>query len=159
MRAAREVARTLLKAPGAVRGFAAEASQGICPGHAGPETTHHSTKWFFRRAAEKAEKAGKQSQEEIKKGLRGDMIGAVILGIPAIGGFTYDLIWGLEEHDHNAVIPPYPWMRLRTRQRFPWGEDGLFEEKEHPSVAPEWPIPEDSHFHIRGQGHGHGAAH
>ncbi|MEW5306284.1 MAG: hypothetical protein WDW36_008757 [Sanguina aurantia] len=51
----------------------------------------------------------------------------------------YDFVIGLEE-EHDVVIPPYPWMRIRRLPGMPWGEEGLFDK--HPRVAKVWP-PEE----------------
>jgi hypothetical protein len=36
------------------------------------------------------------------------------------------------QEEFEGQIPPYPYMRMRTRQTFPWGTDrGLFEVHQH----------------------------
>lgn len=36
------------------------------------------------------------------------------------------------QDEFEGEIPPYPYMRIRTRETFPWGTDkGLFEVHQH----------------------------
>jgi hypothetical protein len=36
------------------------------------------------------------------------------------------------QDEFEGEIPPYPYMRMRTRETFPWGSDlGLFEKHQH----------------------------
>mmetsp|Transcript_4872 Transcript_4872/g.10462 ORF Transcript_4872/g.10462 Transcript_4872/m.10462 type:complete len:128 (+) Transcript_4872:163-546(+) len=83
---------------------------------------------------------------ENQKALRKEMFGFLLLGPAGAGLMLYDFVVGLEE-EHEVVIPPYPWMRIRRFPGMPWGDDCLFEY--HPRVAKEWPpaegLPEKGH--------------
>jgi hypothetical protein len=70
-------------------------------------------------AAQIAADAGKP------KGSMVDTIGVYTVTPIAIGVFIYDVIYPEEEFE--GEIPPYPYMRMRTRSSYPWGENGPFE--------------------------------
>uniref|UniRef100_A0A7S0YDU0 Uncharacterized protein n=1 Tax=Polytomella parva TaxID=51329 RepID=A0A7S0YDU0_9CHLO len=76
------------------------------------------------------------SAETTKKNLNKELVGFALLGPAGAGFMLYDFVVGLEE-EHECVIPPYPWMRIRRLPGMPWGENGLFER--NPRVAKEWP--------------------
>ena len=42
-----------------------------------------------------------------------------------------------EKEEFEGEIPPYPYMRMRTRATHPWGERGLFEVHRHVAEKPE----------------------
>lgn len=48
---------------------------------------------------------------------------------------TYDIFFSCVvavQDEFEGEIPPYPYMRIRTRETFPWGNDqGLFEKHQH----------------------------
>ena len=70
--------------------------------------------------------AKSQTLVENQKAVRKEMIGFLLLGPLGAGFMIYDFVVGLEE-EHDVVIPPYPWMRIRRVPGMPWGENGLFE--------------------------------
>lgn len=80
-----------------------------------------------------------ETAEKTSANVRKEMIGFILLGPAGAGLMIYDFMYGLEEHS-DAVIPPYPWMRIRRFPGMPWGEDSLFEYTRY--VASEWPLPE-----------------
>eukprot|EP00877_Chromochloris_zofingiensis_P000549 jgi/Chrzof1/10495/Cz05g00200.t1 len=55
-----------------------------------------------------------------------DKIG-VMVGLPAVGLYVlYDFLY--PEEEFHGKIPPYPYLRLRTKETFPWGtENGMME--------------------------------
>jgi len=76
-------------------------------------------------AAQLAADAGKP------KGSIVDTIGVWTVTPLAVGVFIYDMFISHED-EFEGEIPPYPYMRIRTRQTFPWGSDqGLFEVHQH----------------------------
>lgn len=64
-----------------------------------------------------------------------DSIGCIVVTPLALGVFAYDVIYPEEEFE--GEIPPYPYMRMRTRATHPWGERGLFEVHRHVAEKPE----------------------
>lgn len=65
---------------------------------------------------------------------KADKIGLFIM-LPVCAGFIgYDLLYPEEEFE--GQIPHYPYLKMRTRERYPWGNDrGLFEH--HRFIADE----------------------
>lgn len=65
------------------------------------------------------------------KGSIVDTIGVYTITPLAVGVFIYDMFIAHED-EFEGEIPPYPYMRMRTRETFPWGTDkGLFEVHQH----------------------------
>jgi hypothetical protein len=65
------------------------------------------------------------------KGSLVDTLGVFTVTPLAVGVFIYD-IFIAHEDEFEGEIPPYPYMRMRTRETFPWGSDlGLFEKHQH----------------------------
>eukprot|EP00879_Flechtneria_rotunda_P000920 GHRR01001048.1.p2 GENE.GHRR01001048.1~~GHRR01001048.1.p2 ORF type:complete len:103 (+),score=6.97 GHRR01001048.1:134-442(+) len=64
------------------------------------------------------------------KGSMVDTIGVYTMVPLAIGVFIYD-VFIQPEDEFEGEVPPYPYMRIRTRSEFPWGPDGLFEIHKH----------------------------
>jgi hypothetical protein len=56
---------------------------------------------------------------------RADLIGCMLAAPACIGIVAYDLVYPEEEFE--GQIPAYPYMRMRTREEFPWGERGMLE--------------------------------
>lgn len=57
---------------------------------------------------------------------KADQIGLMIMLPLAAGFIAYDVFYPEEEFE--GQIPPYPYLRVRTRDSFPWGSDmGPFE--------------------------------
>lgn len=60
-----------------------------------------------------------------------DTLGVYTVTPIAVAVFVYEMFIAHEE-EFEGEIPPYPYMRIRTRQTFPWGSDqGLFEKHQH----------------------------
>lgn len=59
-------------------------------------------------------------------GSKVDTIGVWTVAPLAVLLFVYD-VWIHPEEEFEGEIPPYPYMRIRTRAEHPWGERGLFE--------------------------------
>jgi len=55
-----------------------------------------------------------------------DRIGLVVMLPACVVALAYDFVYPEEEFE--GAIPNYPYLRMRTRDTFPWGSDrGLFE--------------------------------
>ncbi|KAF8071296.1 hypothetical protein HT031_001379 [Scenedesmus sp. PABB004] len=75
--------------------------------------------------------AAQLAAEEAKpKGSIIDTIGVYTAVPAALGVFVYDIFIHPEE-EFEGEVPPYPYMRIRTRDTHPWGERGLFEVHRH----------------------------
>uniref|UniRef100_A0A383WJV4 Uncharacterized protein n=1 Tax=Tetradesmus obliquus TaxID=3088 RepID=A0A383WJV4_TETOB len=70
------------------------------------------------------------------KGSMIDQLGLYTMVPLSIGMFVYDVFIHPEE-EFEGEIPPYPYMRLRTRETHPWGEMGLFEIHRHVAEKPQ----------------------
>ena len=56
---------------------------------------------------------------------RGDLIGCLVSLPACVAIVAYDLLY--PEVEFEGQIPAYPYMRMRTREAFPWGERGMLE--------------------------------
>eukprot|EP00878_Enallax_costatus_P000819 GHUV01000944.1.p1 GENE.GHUV01000944.1~~GHUV01000944.1.p1 ORF type:complete len:105 (+),score=18.11 GHUV01000944.1:155-469(+) len=65
-----------------------------------------------------------------------DTIGVYTMTPLAVAVFIYDCFIHPEE-EFEGEVPPYPYMRMRTRSEFPWGELGLFEVHRHVGEKPQ----------------------
>ncbi len=69
------------------------------------------------------------------KGSMIDTIGVYTVTPLALAVFVYDCFIHPEE-EFAGEVPPYPYMRMRTRADHPWGERGLFEVHRHVAEKP-----------------------
>eukprot|EP00882_Tetradesmus_deserticola_P001553 GHRQ01001676.1.p2 GENE.GHRQ01001676.1~~GHRQ01001676.1.p2 ORF type:complete len:103 (+),score=17.69 GHRQ01001676.1:190-498(+) len=81
-------------------------------------------------AAQLASDAGKP------KGSLLDTLGLYTMAPLSVIVFIYDVFIHPEE-EFEGMIPPYPYLRLRTRETHPWGERGLFEVHRHIDEKPQ----------------------